>query len=206
MMENKRMILSVFIIGVILVIVGVETGAYFSDTEISKDNKFTAKVLDINISRSFNFDNVPPGLAKKESILIHNNPDSMESNDVYLEVIVTNREISDDTDAERDSEILLGITNEAGTNRGETEISKWIQVTKMRYNNTNILNLYTDLNGNDYVDLDDLNQIGRVKVNGNNKLSPDEVVYINMTLLFDPDSGNELQGDRAIVDEVITAM
>ena len=205
-MEYKRIILSVFIIGVTLVLAGVETWAYFSDTEISEDNKFTASVLDINISHSFVFDNIPPGIAKKETVLIHNNPESIEANDVYWEINVTNHEISDDTDAERDSEILLGITNEAGTSRGETEISKWIQVTKMKYNNINILNLYTDLNGNDYIDLDDLNQSGRVKINGNDKLSPDEVAYINITLLLDPDSGNELQGDRAVVEEIITAM
>ena len=205
-MENKRIILRVFIIGTTLVIIGVETGAYFSDTEISEGNKFTAKVLDINITHSFNFENVPPGLAKKESVLIHNNPKSVKANEVYLEITVTDHEISDDTDAERDSEILLGITNEAGTNRGETEISKWIQVTKMRYNNNNILNLYTDLNGNDYIDLDDLNQAGRVKVNSDDELSPDEVAYINFTMLLDPDTGNEFQGDRAVVDEIITAI
>ena len=203
---KKRMFLSVFIIGVTLVLAGVETWAYFSDTEISEDNTFTANVLDIDISHGFFFDNIPPGIAKKEIILIHNSPESMEANDVYWEINVTNHEISDDTDAERDSEILLGITNEAGTSRGETEISKWIQVTKMKYNDINILNLYTDLNENGYIDLDDLNQFGRVKINGNDKLSPDEVAYINITLLLDPDSGNELQGDRAVVEEIITAM
>lgn len=205
-MENKKVVLSVFIIGLSLVLAGVETRAYFSDTEISEDNTITAKVLDINISHSFNFENVPPGLAKIESISIHNHPEAAEAKDVYLEITVNDCEISDDTEPERDAEILLGITNEAGTNRGETEISKWIQITKMRYTNKNILNLYTDLNGNDYIDLDDLNQAGRVKVNGNDVLSPDEVAYINFTMLFDPEAGNELQGDRAVVNELIIAI
>lgn len=123
-----------------------------------------------------------------------------------MEIDVTDIEISDDTDAEREAEILLGITNEAGTNRGKTNISKWIQITKMRYNDVSIVNLYTDYNENDYIDLDDLNQAGQVKINGNNKLSPGEVAYVNFTMLFDPDAENELQGDRSVVDEIITAV
>ncbi|AKB78368.1 hypothetical protein MSHOH_1885 [Methanosarcina horonobensis HB-1 = JCM 15518] len=205
-MKSKKVILSLFVISIAIILASVGTKAYFSDTEVCENNTFTIKALDINISHTFHFDNVPPGLSKKESIYIYNDPKSIEANDVYLEIDVTDIEISDDTDAEREAEILLGITNEAGTNRGKTNISKWIQITKMRYNDVSIVNLYTDYNENDYIDLDDLNQAGQVKINGNNKLSPGEVAYVNFTMLFDPDAENELQGDRSVVDEIITAV
>lgn len=205
-MEGKEVILSIFIVSVAILLAGVGTKAYFSDTETSENNTLTTRILDINISHSFHFNNVPPGMSKKESIIINNSVRSSEAKIVYLEVDVIDQETSDDTDAERDAEILLGITNEAGTNRGETDISKWIQVTKMRYNDVNIINLYADLNGNDYIDLDDLNQVGQIKVNGENVLSPGEVAYINFTMLFDPDAENELQGDTSVITEIVTAV
>lgn len=204
-MENRKLILSLFMIGTAIILAGAGTWAYFIDTETSNDNSLIAGTLDINISHSFNFQNVPPGAYRTESIDVENIR-SVVAKDVYLEVDVTDQEISDDTDAERDDEINSGITNEPGTMRGETDISKWIQITEIKYNNVNIINLYSNINGNTYIDLDDLNRAGLVKVNNGDMLSPGEVAYVNFTMLFDPYSGNELQGDRAVVNETVIAI
>lgn len=46
---NKRILLSVLTIGAVLAMVGGATTAYFSDTETSKDNTFTAGTIDIAV-------------------------------------------------------------------------------------------------------------------------------------------------------------
>lgn len=49
MNKTKSIIGSIFVIGVIAVMMGAGTQAYFSDTETSTDNYFTAGVIDLEI-------------------------------------------------------------------------------------------------------------------------------------------------------------
>jgi predicted ribosomally synthesized peptide with SipW-like signal peptide len=49
-MLNKKMLLSLLVIGVVSVSAGAGTWAYFSDTEMSTDNTFTAGTLDLDLS------------------------------------------------------------------------------------------------------------------------------------------------------------
>lgn len=206
-MVNKSTILSVLVIGVAVLLAGAGTRAYFTDTERSEGNTFTAEVLDVEISQSFHFEGVAPGSSKTESIEINNSrADSIEADEVYLEIDATDQETTDDTNSERTAESTSGITNVAGINRGNTDISKWIEITNMKYNNVNTINLYSDINGNGYIDLDDLNRAGKVRVNGADKLSHDEISHLNFTMLLRPNTPGMLQGDTSIVDEIVTVV
>lgn len=49
-MLNKKMLLSLLVIGVVSVSAGAGTWAYFSDTETSEDNTFTAGTLDLDLT------------------------------------------------------------------------------------------------------------------------------------------------------------
>jgi len=207
-MVNKSIILSVLVIGVAVLLAGAGTWAYFTDTEKSVGNTFTAGVLDVEISQSFHFEGVAPGSSKTESIEVNNSrAASIEADEVYLEFDVTDQETNDDTDSERTAENISGITNVAGTNRGSTDISKLIEITSMEYNNNvNTIYIYSDSNNNGYIDLDDLNKAEKKRVNGDDKLSRGEIAHINFTMLLRPNAPDTLQGDTSIVDEIVTVV
>ncbi|AKB29845.1 hypothetical protein MSSIT_3126 [Methanosarcina siciliae T4/M] len=64
-MLNKRMLLSVLIIGTVAVVAGAGTWAAFSDTETSNNNTFTAGTLDLTLGQlvtgGVNLANIYPG-------------------------------------------------------------------------------------------------------------------------------------------------
>ncbi len=79
MRKMKRILYSVLSIAALAVLVGGATFAYFSDTETSNGNTFTAGTLDLLVDGSnnnvvkFNVTNMRPGNQPKASYLLHNN-------------------------------------------------------------------------------------------------------------------------------------
>ena len=192
-MINKKMLLSILIIGVVSVSAGAGTWAYFSDTESDLGNTFTAATLDAVMTGAFVFDKVAPGVTKTETITVTNNG-NIAANSVFLELDVTDSEPTGDTEPEA--------VAEDGTD--VYDISKQIEITAMTYDGTSIIGLYTNGNGNGYLDLDDLNTDGKTEINGANPLAASASVDIVIEMKLHADTDNEYQGDRSTVDEIIT--
>ena len=195
-MLNKKMLLSLLVIGVVSVSAGAGTWAYFSDTETSTDNTFTAGTLDIVIPNTFNFGDVAPGDVKTETITIENKG-SIAAKSVFLELDVVDSENGvADTEPEGVAETALGTD--------VYDISKMIEITSITYDGVDISGYYFNGNGNGYLDLDDLNNDGEVEINNNVDLgaSTTATVIIEMTLHTTTD--NEYQGDMSTVTEIVT--
>lgn len=72
-MFNKKILLSVLIIGMVGVMAGSATWAYFQDTEISEDNTLTAGTLDLTLTNApFTLNNKQPGDFGTETQTIQN--------------------------------------------------------------------------------------------------------------------------------------
>ncbi len=194
-MLNKKMLLSLLVIGVVSVSAGAGTWAYFSDTETSEGNTFTAGTLDIEIPNTFEFGDVAPGASNTETITI-DNKGSIAAKSVFLELDVVDTEPTDDTEPETVAETAL----EANV----YDISKMIEITSITYNTVDISGKYSDDNSNGYLDLDDLNSAGEVEINSDADLleSTTATVIIDMTLRTTTD--NEYQGDMSTVTEIVT--
>lgn len=101
-MFNKKMLLSVLIIGVVGVLAGSATWAYFQDTEVSEDNTLTAGTLDLTLTNApFTLTNKEPGDLGTETQTIKNIGSLAGELDVTFSVI-TNTESTGATEFEAD--------------------------------------------------------------------------------------------------------
>lgn len=101
-MFNKKMLLSVLIIGVVGVLAGSATWAYFQDTEVSEDNTLTAGTLDLTLTNApFTLTNKQPGDSGTETQTIQNIGSLAGELDVTFSAI-TNTESTGDTEFEQD--------------------------------------------------------------------------------------------------------
>lgn len=103
-MVNKKMLLSVLIIGLVSVMAGSTTWAYFQDTELSDDNTLTAGTLDLTLTNApFTLSDKQPGDSGTETQTIQN----IGSLDGELDVTfsaITNTESTGSTEYEQDGE------------------------------------------------------------------------------------------------------
>jgi predicted ribosomally synthesized peptide with SipW-like signal peptide len=101
-MFNKKMLLSVLIIGVVSLLAGSATWAYFQDTETSDDNTLTAGTLDLTLTNApFTLTNKEPGDLGTETQTIQNIGSLAGELDVTFSVI-TNTESTGATEFEAD--------------------------------------------------------------------------------------------------------
>jgi len=103
-MFNKKMLLSVLIIGLVSIMAGSTTWAYFQDTELSDDNTLTAGTLDLTLTNApFTLSDKQPGDSGTETQTIQN----IGSLDGELDVTfsaITNTESTGSTEYEQDGE------------------------------------------------------------------------------------------------------
>lgn len=78
-MLNKKVLLSVLIIGTIAIVAGAGTWAWFTDTQYSNGNTFTAGTLGLSVGDQtgtnigkFTFNNIAPGFDKTETVNVKN--------------------------------------------------------------------------------------------------------------------------------------
>ncbi|AKB35715.1 hypothetical protein MSSAC_1125 [Methanosarcina siciliae C2J] len=121
-MFNKKMLLSVLIIGLVSVMAGSTTWAYFQDTEISADNTFTAGTLDLSLTNApFSIGNIEPGDAGAENQTIQNVGSLAGELDIQLGTIA-NIESDGSTEFENDTINGEGI----GELGGVAEMALWL--------------------------------------------------------------------------------
>ena len=120
---NTRILTSLVIIGLVSIVLGMGTYAYFSDTETSTGNTFTAGSIDLKIDNHcylngeevsdctwdltdltdelfFNFADIKPGDWGEDTVSIH-----VYDNDAWVCVIFKNLESSDETCVEPELDV-----------------------------------------------------------------------------------------------------
>ncbi len=166
----KKILASLVIIVLVSTVTIAATKAYFSDTETSTGNSFTAGTLNLKlngtdgVTTTWAMSNMKPGDSVSASINL-TNPGSITAN--HVEISVANTETK--------------------------SLSQVLQITSLTYDGVDILSNIADSNGNGYKDLDDL-QAGLDNLSAPAPLN-DSTKTLAMNVLFRADAGNEYQGD-----------
>ena len=196
----KKVLLSIALIAVVACIVPGGTMAYFSDVETSTGNTFAAstdcpdlKLRDPNepppgetgwydgVTATWTMSNMLPGDSTSGWVWFRNFGDPASQ----LWINVSNETIDEPPQAESDTE------------PGTTTDMDWVmEITFMEYMNggaTDCLALITDLNGNGFKDLDDLETMNAGQ--GISVSPPVASATLDMTVKFHETADNDYQGD-----------
>ncbi len=193
---KKKLLLLTLALLLVAVMVGAGTFAYFSDTETSTANAFTAGTMDLKIKDGGEFwsdgittaewtlSNMKPGDAKYGSVDFKNfgsvYADHMEITCDYI--------ITDPPGPESDTEENTPADKMAG------EIIITIMAYSYDTNEVNCLPQITDANENGVKDIYDLKACGGVD-NLPLVQSGTQFGRLDMIVQFNPEAGNDFQGD-----------
>lgn len=190
-MLNKKMLLSLLVIGVVSVTAGAGTWAYFTDTETSTDNTFTAGTLDllvngVNLDETMHYDesDLYPGWESSDGVAITNDGsiDGVLSMDIINLVDLENG-FEEPEGADSDDPLTLG------------DLSENMNILIEEYDDdVGTTLLATPYNGllSDFVPLN----LG--------SLDDDETRYFLVTGSIATTVENEIQGDSVSFDVVLT--
>lgn len=199
----KSVLTAILTIALVSVLVGAGTFAYFTDTEMSSGNMFTAGTLDLKVSdddegfgegvsTTWIMNDMEPGVTGFTNFVTLVNSGNVAGNHV---------EISFSHSLEENGYL------ESDTNSSSApgDMAKWIEITSCSYDgvilalgNTGTL---SDANANGWIDLQDVTMSPNTDVGGplDNLLSPlpNSVgsQSIVMSLYFRPEATNDIQGD-----------
>jgi predicted ribosomally synthesized peptide with SipW-like signal peptide len=180
---------------------GAGTFAYFSDTETSTGNTFTAGTLDLQVSDDSSVDpdpwgdgvdltwvmnNMVPGGSSVTNTVSLQNVGSVQGNHVEISFSHT----LDENPVESDT----------NPNSQPGDLAKWLEITAMQYDGVNILPQLVDANGNGWIDLEDVTLSANTVEDGplDNLPSPEAVGgtgTLSMTISFRAEATNDIQGD-----------
>ena len=141
---NKKILISLLAIGVVAAVAIGATIAYFSDTETSIGNTFTAGVLDLNVDGGntnvvkFNVANMRPGNQPKGSYILAN----VGSINGYLDL--ENISLTDNENGCVEPEIEAGDTTCGNPGAGDGELGSLVN-----------LRLFVDRNGDGWISASD---------------------------------------------------
>lgn len=182
-----------------LVVAG--TWAFFSDTEASSGNTFTAGTLDLKVSdwnegfgdgvtATWSMSNMTPGVTAVGpfSVLLQNSA-TIAANHVEVAFSHSIDEASNPVESDTKPNSTSG------------EMARWIEITSMTYNGVDLKATYTDANGNGFFDLEDVTLSPYTDVGGplDNLLPPPPnsggTRFFMMALKFNAGATNDIQGD-----------
>lgn len=190
-MNMKQTLISVIVIGLVALTAGAGTYAYFSDTETSVGNTFTAGTMDLKVKHdglwsdgltaTWTMSDMIPGVSTKYGWIMLRNVGSTSID--HVEISVSNECI------------------EAGTEESDTlpssadGMDEYLEITYLWYDGKNLLDTLVDQNGNDFIDLDDF------EANPIDDLTPvpapnsggDQT--LEMEIIFHSSAPNDYQGD-----------
>ena len=197
----KRFLFSMLAIFLVIGLASAGAFAWFSDTETSTGNTFTAGTLDLKVSdtsegykdgvsATWTMSNMQPGVTTVGPYSVNlQNSGNLAGNHVEISF---SHSINDLPDVESDTK----------KNSTPGEMARWIEITLMTYNGTNFVTApYTDANGNTFFDLDDLTWPVYAAEGGllDNKPAPAPnnggTITFTMTLKFNAGATNDIQGD-----------
>ena len=196
----KRFLFSMLAIFLVIGLASAGAFAWFSDTETSTGNTFTAGTLDLKVSdtsegykdgvsATWTMSNMQPGVTTVGPYSVNlQNSGNLAGNHVEISF---SHSINDLPDVESDTK----------KNSTPGEMARWIEITLMTYNGTNFLTGYTDANGNGFFDLEDVTMSPYTDVGGPlDNLDPPPAnsggtLTFQMTLEFNSGATNDIQGD-----------
>ena len=202
----KKIIVSLAIIAVVGVVVVGATTAYFSDTETSSGNTFTAGVIDISIdgdnpwNETFTMADMKPCYTDYITFKIENDESGANPVDIYKKLTVTQEDSGDVTEPECTEQQGIwdnGTCTWNGNNTDNNDLSSviWYDLSVEVYdsNNNKIWHqvIYTD---DDHKSIDDVYgsggevYLGMIPANG--------YMIVKQSYHLKPEAGNEYQGDR----------
>jgi len=186
----KRILTAIVLIGIVAMLAGAGTFAYFSDTETSTGNTFTAGTLDLKIrngdeswgdgvTSTWTMSNMKPGDTCTGFLGLRN--EGTVSAD-HLEITCSSI-VTDPAGPESDTE------------EGTTDMDEAMEITHMLYYDdtwsVDLLALLIDHNGNGIKDLDDFETQGF-----DDLPPPNGATWFEMDLRFHPTlADNDYQGD-----------
>jgi spore coat-associated protein N len=192
----KKILISLAIIGVVGAIGIGATVAYFTDTETSTGNTFTAGSLDLTINTPkdavWTMSDMAPGDIAS-GILNMTNVGSLKG-DLWPSVAFVNADNSlfADTATANDVARNLIVTN-----------AVWIDSNSHPTPGLDILSFLPDVNTNGLRDLQDLQTVFAAATDQLATLKPSETASLNMTIQFNPLVGNAYQGQGATMTMTI---
>ena len=208
---NKKILISLSIIGIVAAIAVGGTIAYFSDTETSKGNTFTAGVIDISIDgenpwhKTFTLADMKPCYTDYITFRIENDGSGANPVDIYKKLVVTDENTGTLTEPE--------CTEQQGTWNRDSRTCSWnghtdnddlssviwydLSVEVYDSNNNKIWHqvIYTD---DDKKSIDDVYgsdgevYLGMIPANG--------YMIVKQSYHLKPEAGNEYQGDKMTFD------
>ena len=199
-MLNKKMLLSLLVIGVVAVTAGAGTWAAFSDEENSVSNSFTAGTLDLILSGGEqNGDSVintfttpnnwAPGQSNGPTTLTITNAGTIDASTVKLTV-----------DTENSGGVLTEPEEVAEGETADEAISDDITIIQLDYptSGTSILT-DVELACGDEDGILTLTELGTLTDYDLGSLTGTDSADLVMTVLLDSDVGNEHQGDSTSI-------
>lgn len=199
-MRARKALISVLCIGLVAMTAGAGTLAYFSDTETSTGNTFTAGTLDLKVSdanegfgdgvsATWTMNNMEPGVTTVGPFSVNlQNSGSIAANHVEISFSHSIDEATNPVESD---------TNPAST---PGEMARWIQITLMSYDGTDFVTApYTDANANGFFDLEDVTMSPYTDVGGLLDNLPATIGAgirsFTMGLAFHANAPNDIQGD-----------
>lgn len=186
---NTKILLSLLTIGVASAGVGYGTYAFFSDTESSTGNVFTAGTLDLalgspsSVGATIANANFAPGESVSGSLVLTNAGSIVSGLTLDMTGTVT---VTDAPASSTDSD-LGGPSN--------PDIDQYLVLTTLTYGSTDLLASIGDADGDGRANtLADLEHVGTLS----GLAAPATTgTTLSMTVQFSTDGGNDLQGDSA---------
>jgi len=147
----RKILTAIFVVGLVATMAGAGIYAYFTDTETSTGNTFTAGTLDLKVgdwnedygdgvTATWTLSSMKPGDTIGPYSVFLRNFGSIEAD--HIEIKCSNT-VTDPPGPESDTE------------EGTTDMDKAVEITMLAYNGTNLLDILTDFNDNGIKDLDD---------------------------------------------------
>lgn len=202
-MKAKKALISVIVIGLVAMTAGAGTFAYFSDTETSTGNTFTAGTLDLKIRDSQGWGD--SGAADAEWTLTDMKPGDSISGTIGLKNIGSIEADHLDIACSYVIDDPEGPESDTQENTPADYMADYMILVDMEYVHdgsiTDCLSLLTDNDG-DGIDLLELKQQGLDDLSP----APDGVgdERLTMWLKFSEDAGNDFQGDTLTVTLTFT--
>ena len=198
---RKKLLLLTVALFLVAGMAGAGTFAYFTDTEASTGNTFTAGTMDLKVgdadqgfgdgvSATWTMSNMQPGVTTVGPLSVNlQNSGTIAADHVEISFSHSIDEATNPVESDTDPNSTPG------------EMARWIEITLMTYNGTDFVDGYTDANGNGWFDLEDVtlspytdvgDPLDALPAPGPNGAG---IRSLTMALKFRTEAPNDIQGD-----------
>jgi spore coat-associated protein N len=197
MRNTKTVLMSVLMIGIVALVAGAGTFAYFSDVETSSGNTFTAGTIDLTPDNPGTFVTGLGNLAPAED-----NPaqSTTLTNNGTLDAATMNIDVNITGEADGTGTQSPTSPDGTGVNMTANEYAETLKVETLTWKGTDLLGNVTEsvTDGNNYKDLA---EVAAADLSGQAGLNSSESGDFVIDVTLDPDDayGNNPQGDGVVI-------